>query len=349
MTHMNKNANYHDHGYTLGEWQVFPETGILAKGDHHTHAEPKVMQVLESLIKAQGKMVSRDELINRVWPRVVVNDEVLTRAISELRTLLGDVSRERRYIITVPKRGYRLLMPAIPLADLPNDRLCPSEINAPEHDPVPAEKPESLQAAFEGIRQLLSRPATAYFAVPLLALLLWMGATNMGNDSSAGTNFDIAHDTVLQLPNPRLSATLQSEMAQLHVAGSLPESDEHVPGFVVPSVLMMPLAVITDDELTRTFAAGLTEDLRHAVFEQANLQIVEQLDVQSLQNALIFSGSVRIYDQSARINLQLVDAEGSTLLWSGSFECVLEAQLQLQANIAAQAGKKLKHSFNTFI
>jgi TolB-like protein len=145
------------------------------------------------------------------------------------------------------------------------------------------------------------------------------------------------------------SGTLQTEVKQLQVAGTSPQSMGKFTEFDVQSVLMMPLSVITDDELTRTFAAGLTEDLQHAVYEQTNLRIVQQLDGQSLQNTLIFSGSVRIYDQLTKINLQLVEAEGSTLLWSGSFECILEAQLQLQARIARHAGEKLKHSFNAFI
>jgi DNA-binding winged helix-turn-helix (wHTH) protein len=88
MTHMNKNANCHDNGYTLGEWQVFPETGLLTKGDHHTRAEPKVMQVLEYLILAKGKMVTRDELIDRAWPGIVVGT---TQELQTIAAQTGDI------------------------------------------------------------------------------------------------------------------------------------------------------------------------------------------------------------------------------------------------------------------
>lgn len=97
--------------FQVGEWTVWPAAGQLRKGDHVLHVEPKVMGVLECLARANGDVVSRDELLRTVWDGVVVNEEVLTRAVSELRTLLGDVSRQRSYIATVPRKGYRLLMP----------------------------------------------------------------------------------------------------------------------------------------------------------------------------------------------------------------------------------------------
>ncbi len=362
MANMDNNTSGHDNGYTLGEWQVFPKTGILAKGGHHTHAEPKVMQVLECLIMANGKMVTREELINRVWPRVVVNEEVLTRAISELRTLLGDVSRERRYINTIPKRGYRLIMPATPLTDLPGARPCQSPVDSrytgTASVPVRAGKPGLFAVLFGPVRRLLDKPATAYVAVPMLALSLWLHTAHLSHEANGNaTKPDVAHNTVSASPfpgrrpglNPALSTALQSELMQLQVSGSLPESSEHVSGLPGQSVLVLPLAVITDDEVTHAFAAGLTQDLQHALFQLTGLQVVQQLHAQPMKTELILSGAVRIYDQLARVNLQVVEAQTSSVLWSSSFECVLDAPLQLQASIARQAREKLQQSINTYI
>lgn len=101
--------NYHE-GFVLGEWQVYPDTGMVSRNGLQIHAEPKVMDLLMALIRSPEQFGSREQLLARVWPDVVVNEEVLTRAVSELRTLLGDTSRHRRYIMTVPKRGYKLLL-----------------------------------------------------------------------------------------------------------------------------------------------------------------------------------------------------------------------------------------------
>ncbi|MBL8524384.1 MAG: PD40 domain-containing protein [Betaproteobacteria bacterium] len=70
---------------------------------------PLLMQVLLRLAMEPGGAVTREQLINDVWSRKIVNDEVLSRAIAELRTALGDDSREPRYIETLPKVGYRLV------------------------------------------------------------------------------------------------------------------------------------------------------------------------------------------------------------------------------------------------
>lgn len=103
-----------DEGFLLGEWEVYPLTGVLSRNGQQSHAEPKVMDLLMALIKSPEQFGYREQLLADVWPDVVVNEEVLTRAISELRTALGDTSRHRRYIMTIPKRGYKLL--AIPQA-----------------------------------------------------------------------------------------------------------------------------------------------------------------------------------------------------------------------------------------
>ena len=73
--------------------------------------EPKVMQVLVCLADNGGEVVSREELIARVWPDVFVTDDVLHRAIRELRRIFGDSSSHPRYIETIRKRGYRLMVP----------------------------------------------------------------------------------------------------------------------------------------------------------------------------------------------------------------------------------------------
>jgi TolB-like protein len=112
------------------------------------------------------------------------------------------------------------------------------------------------------------------------------------------------------------------------------------------SVLIAPLTAITDDEQTRAFAAGLSVELQHAVFRQPDLQVVQQLPENPLESALILSGSVRVYDQSTRINLQLVEAVTSRLLWSDSFDCPLNAILGLQTQIARQTGQRLQRSFS---
>jgi DNA-binding winged helix-turn-helix (wHTH) protein/Tol biopolymer transport system component len=67
------------------------------------------MQVLVCLVGHAGRVVTKQRLMRSVWPDTFVTDDVLTRAISELRRVFGDDVKEPRFIQTVPKGGYRLI------------------------------------------------------------------------------------------------------------------------------------------------------------------------------------------------------------------------------------------------
>ena len=69
------------------------------------------MQVLEALAETPGEVVTREQLVARVWPGVFVSDDVLHRAIRELRRAFGDDTGNPTYVETIRKRGYRLIAP----------------------------------------------------------------------------------------------------------------------------------------------------------------------------------------------------------------------------------------------
>ena len=79
-----------------------------------TRLEPKVMQVLLCLAEHAGDVVSKERLISTVWVDTAVGDDVLTRAVSELRRLFGDEAKHPRVIETIPKGGYRLIASVTP-------------------------------------------------------------------------------------------------------------------------------------------------------------------------------------------------------------------------------------------
>lgn len=109
------------HGFKLGEIQVKPSEGLVIVGGQPRHVEPKAMDVLLVLAGASQELVSREDLISQVWPRGYVTDDALNRCISKLRRALGDNSRTPRFIVTVPRRGYRLASP-VQLSASPADQ-----------------------------------------------------------------------------------------------------------------------------------------------------------------------------------------------------------------------------------
>jgi DNA-binding winged helix-turn-helix (wHTH) protein len=78
----------------------------LERGDEVVPLEPKMYELLEVLIKRRPAVVTNNELDELIWPDVYVARTSLTRLVSELRTVLGDASRDSRIIRTAYKVGY---------------------------------------------------------------------------------------------------------------------------------------------------------------------------------------------------------------------------------------------------
>jgi Tol biopolymer transport system component/DNA-binding winged helix-turn-helix (wHTH) protein len=102
--------------FRLGDLEVLPASGELRSPGGTQRVRPLLMDILVRLAAEPGEVVRRETLLEDVWPRRMVNDEVLSRAIAELRTALGDDARGARYIETLPKLGYRLVAPVHDLA-----------------------------------------------------------------------------------------------------------------------------------------------------------------------------------------------------------------------------------------
>jgi Tol biopolymer transport system component/DNA-binding winged helix-turn-helix (wHTH) protein len=104
--------------FLLGEWRVEPSLNQitrLARGSAPQRITPKAMEVLVVLTARVGELVAREELLASVWSDVHVQEEVLTRAIADLRKALDDDRKDPRYIETIPKRGYRVVAQVQPI------------------------------------------------------------------------------------------------------------------------------------------------------------------------------------------------------------------------------------------
>lgn len=97
--------------FRLGEWLIDPESGEISRGETRRHLEPKVMEVLASLARHPGRVISREQLLEWVWSETFVTDDALWRCMVALRKALEDNPRSPRYIETLPRRGYRLVAP----------------------------------------------------------------------------------------------------------------------------------------------------------------------------------------------------------------------------------------------
>ena len=96
---------------------IDPREGTVSGPGGEVRLEPKVMEVLIVLARYAGHVVNRKDLLEAVWPGVVVTESTLSRCIYQLREQLRIVASEslagsnnQNLIETLPKRGYRLLV-----------------------------------------------------------------------------------------------------------------------------------------------------------------------------------------------------------------------------------------------
>src|SRR6266705_692414 len=93
--------------YEFGPFQVDTSKRLLMRESQPIPLMPKAFDTLLVLIENSDRVLDKDELIERLWPDTVVEENNLTQNISALRKALGESPNERRYIVTVPGRGYR--------------------------------------------------------------------------------------------------------------------------------------------------------------------------------------------------------------------------------------------------
>ncbi len=97
--------------FRIGDWWVRPQLRSLEKGETAVKVEARSMRVLVCLARQARQVVTKQRIIEEVWGDAFVGDEVISHCVWELRKVLGDDAREPRFIQTIPRKGYRLLLP----------------------------------------------------------------------------------------------------------------------------------------------------------------------------------------------------------------------------------------------
>ncbi|MBL8213295.1 MAG: transcriptional regulator [Bryobacterales bacterium] len=96
----------------FGDLRFDPVRRILYSAHTSAHLPPREADLLEALLEAGGKVVSKEQLLQRVWADCAVEEGNITQQVSLLRRALHSLDSEAAYIETLPKIGYRFLIPA---------------------------------------------------------------------------------------------------------------------------------------------------------------------------------------------------------------------------------------------
>ncbi len=102
-------------GIEIGRWKLSEEYGILDSPlNKELLLEPRLSKLLYTLGSNACAVVSRNYLVSTIWKDTIVNEESLTRAVADLRKVLKYHFGSEVSILTIPKRGYKLIFAESP-------------------------------------------------------------------------------------------------------------------------------------------------------------------------------------------------------------------------------------------
>lgn len=305
----------------FGVFEIDLDSGELRKQGVKIKLHEQPFKILAMLLERPGEVVTRDELCQRLWPgdTFVESDLGLNSAIMKLRAALGDSAENPRFVETLPRRGYRLIVPVESLNGGPKHHLQSSSvpIRVPEtQDPTSALDPAQCTSPVGAVSQ--SPPTGSRAKLPS-----WLKAV--------------------------IAVTLI-----VAVATGLWRLLRPKPGPYVIAVL--PLKNLNPDPGSDYFSDGLTDEIISNLSVIDGLQVKSQTssfyfkdkprDIHSIGNQLgvnmILEGSVLRADDKLRVNVQLVRVSDDYPLWSGRFERELKDIFAVQDEISRSVVNELR-------
>ena len=282
------------HLYEFGSYRLDAVERVLRRYGQPVILPPKDLETLLVLVEKAGHIVEKEELLEKVWPGVFIEEGNLARRIFNLRQVLGDSEDGRKYIETIPRRGYRF-------------------VAAVKEDGEPA---AALPAAPQ-----TSEPTATAAAVPLgqkRSLWLWPLTLSVLAITGIliGRHFWPARNSSSQRA---MLAVLPFE----NLSGD-PREDYFADGLTEEMI-----AQLGQLQPVRLGVIARTSIVRYKHTKETIAQIGQELGV-----GYLLEGSVRRGGDRVRVTAQLIQAGEQTHLWAETYERPLTDVLTIQREIA---------------
>jgi tetratricopeptide (TPR) repeat protein/DNA-binding winged helix-turn-helix (wHTH) protein/TolB-like protein len=134
----NSSRNRAEPPLRVADLRIFPERVLVCRGEANVPIRQQTLRVLLYLIEHRDRLVSREELHTAIWGDTAVTPDALVQCIVEIRKILGDSSKDPRFVRTVPKVGYAFIGP------LEVEPLQIAEPGARERDALPSAQPREV-------------------------------------------------------------------------------------------------------------------------------------------------------------------------------------------------------------
>lgn len=303
--------------YRFDRFLLDPVERVLSCDEVPISITPKAFDTLVCLVRNQGHMVTKDELLRQVWPATFVEEINLAVNISTIRKALGESAQEPRFIATVPGRGYRFVGEVrngsnhngnAGHAQKAEDTSTVAALGNDELGPEPGRKLVFASPKKNSL-QFLILVTMALLIAGILASYLWR----------------------------RDKVTKASTSAEASIA-------------------VLPFTDLSRDQDQRYFTDGLAEELINNLAQVPGLKVVARSsafefrgkseDLRSIGHKLavsnILEGSVRKQSDRFRISVELINAESGFEVWSHTYDREIGDIFAVQDEIASAVSSALE-------
>jgi TolB-like protein/DNA-binding winged helix-turn-helix (wHTH) protein len=303
--------------WSFGEFTLDLDRGALVRGAADIHLSPRPFAVLSYLVERPGRLVTKDELLDAVWGHRSVTEGAITHSLMEIRRALGD--KEQLIIRTVARRGY--VFEAQVMQASASSRAQQTKIESSPGGPAAPAAAPALQPP---------DPASAPRRLPL-ALAMALAAAILGGawawDGGAP---------------PPASVSASDQQGATATAR--------------PSVAILPFVDLGPEQDEAWFSDGLAEDLLNRLAEVPGLNVTARTssfmfkgadaDIATIARTLnvshVLEGSIRRKAGRIRVVAQLIEAAGSTRVWSESYDRDMDDLFAVQDEIARSVAQALE-------
>lgn len=285
----------------------------LWRGQQRVAIPPKPYDMLRYLVENPERLVTQDELLDKLWPEIYVNPELIRKYILDIRKILGDRPDKPEFIETVPKRGYRFIAPVVDQSEAEP----PDSTSLPTGEHTREERVEHEAARSEPERFPGKHSLRKLVLIPVLLVLVAAGI---------GAKFRLARNERSVL------LSTDTSIAVLPFADMSPGKDQEYFSDGLAEQLIHELAKVSGLKVVGRSSAfqfkGKNEDLR---------EVGRKLGV-----ANILEGSVRRDGNHLRITAELIKAGDGFQLWSQTYDREINDILAVQDEIARAATEALQ-------
>jgi len=317
--------------YEFGAYRLDPQKPQLWRDRETVLLTAKAMGILVALVERAGEVVSKDELMEALWPDSYVEEANLTQNVFLLRKALGESAQERNYIVTVPGKGYRFAGDVRVMANGHGSRepMAESEVRGPH--------PSQQQGVFDGTTE----------------------DSHPNAPRRKPTSVSVVE---VERPSPHkkwawLAIAVMVLAASAAVLGwrQWPRSQPPRHRIVLA---VLPFANLTGDAAQEYFSDGLTEEMITQLghLDPQHMGVIARTSVMHYKNSqrslegiardlgvdYVVEGSVRRDQGKVRITAQLIQTRDQTHIWAREYDRELASLLALQGEIAQEVGDEIQ-------